>query len=225
MATNKLPKMDAQQNNQQFQLENVFNVKSKGIFEAQHTVKKDADPSVALTSLLDELLNGFFRSHVRHNRDDLAWDILAIQFSYPVELLACPAGDVYFGTIDCQGLGGHEADTRATTSESKEKSLHILINNAGISSPTANTDADNPKKLQQELFQHPSSTFDKWEHVFHANVTQLFFSTTTFLCGRRLLPWTTAGPAPSSTSPPSLALSKPLSTTLPTTLARLWLCL
>ena len=65
--------------------------------------------------------------------------------------------------------------------ESKEKSLHILINNAGISSSTANTEADDPKMLQQELFQHPSSTFDEWEQVFRTNVTQLFFTTTAFL--------------------------------------------
>ena len=65
--------------------------------------------------------------------------------------------------------------------ESKETALHILINNAGISSSTANTEADDPKKLQQELFQHSSSTFDEWEQVFRTNVTQLFFTTTAFL--------------------------------------------
>ena len=65
--------------------------------------------------------------------------------------------------------------------ESKETSLHILINNAGISSSTANTEADDPKKLQQELFQQSSSTFDEWEQVFRTNVTQLFFTTTAFL--------------------------------------------
>lgn len=65
--------------------------------------------------------------------------------------------------------------------ESKEKSLHILINNAGISSSTANTEADDPKKLQQALFQHSSSTFDEWERIFRTNVTQLFFTTAAFL--------------------------------------------
>ena len=64
--------------------------------------------------LLDKLLNGFLRGHVGRDRDDLAWNVLAIQFSYAVELLTCPAGDVYSGAIDGQGLGGHEADTRAT---------------------------------------------------------------------------------------------------------------
>lgn len=68
-------------------------------------------------NLLDELLNGFLRGRVGRDRDDLAWNVLAIQFGYAAELLACPAGDVYFGAIDGQGLRGHEADTRATTGD------------------------------------------------------------------------------------------------------------
>ena len=68
-------------------------------------------------NFLDELLNGVLRGHVGRDRNDLAWNVLAIQFSYAVELLACPAGDVYFGAIDGQGLGGHETDTRATTGD------------------------------------------------------------------------------------------------------------
>lgn len=68
-------------------------------------------------NLLDELLNRFLRGHVGRDRDDLACNVLAIQVGYAVELLTCPAGDVYFGTIDGQGLGSHEADTRATTTD------------------------------------------------------------------------------------------------------------
>lgn len=65
--------------------------------------------------------------------------------------------------------------------ESKEKALHILINNAGVSSSKANTDAYDPETLQQELFQHTSSTFEEWESVFRTNVTQMFFTTSAFL--------------------------------------------
>ena len=65
--------------------------------------------------------------------------------------------------------------------ESREPALHILINNAGISSSKGNTDAEDPKVLQQELFQHPASTFDEWEDVFRTNVSQVFFATTAFL--------------------------------------------
>lgn len=65
--------------------------------------------------------------------------------------------------------------------ESKEKALHILINNAGISSNPGNTDAEDPKQLQQELFQDSISTFAEWESVYRTNVTQAFFTTAAFL--------------------------------------------
>ena len=62
----------------------------------------------------------------------------------------------------------------------KESKLHILINNAGISSPTQNTDPADPKKLQEELFNN-QSTAQEWEECMRTNVTQLFFTTTAFL--------------------------------------------
>ncbi|CAG8073114.1 hypothetical protein PENNAL_c0083G00348 [Penicillium nalgiovense] len=62
----------------------------------------------------------------------------------------------------------------------KESKLHILINNAGISSPTQNTDPADPKALQEELFNN-QSTVEEWEQVMRTNVTQLFFTTTAFL--------------------------------------------
>lgn len=63
---------------------------------------------------------------------------------------------------------------------SKESKLHILINNAGISSAKQNTDHEDPKKLQQELF-HNTSKVSDWEDVMRTNVMQLFFVTTAFL--------------------------------------------
>lgn len=68
-----------------------------------------------------------------------------------------------------------------TEIESREKALHILINNAGISSVKVNTDAEDPKELQQELFVSEDSNFEEWEQVFRTNVCQLFFTTTAFL--------------------------------------------
>ena len=65
--------------------------------------------------------------------------------------------------------------------ESKETALHILINNAGISSSKANTDAESAEELQQELFHQDNSNFEEWETVFRTNVTQAFFTTTAFL--------------------------------------------
>lgn len=63
---------------------------------------------------------------------------------------------------------------------SKEQKLHILINNAGIQSPTQNTDLQDPEELRSELFDNRDS-FHDWESVFRTNVSQLFFTTTAFL--------------------------------------------
>ncbi|KAJ5105437.1 hypothetical protein NUU61_002784 [Penicillium alfredii] len=62
----------------------------------------------------------------------------------------------------------------------KESKLHILVNNAGISSSTRNTELEDPKQLQQELFKNEDS-IEEWEEVMRTNVTQLFFTTTAFL--------------------------------------------
>jgi len=63
---------------------------------------------------------------------------------------------------------------------SKESKLHILINNAGIRSASHNTDLQDPKELQQELFQN-TSTFQEWDEVIRTNVSHLFFTTTACL--------------------------------------------
>ncbi|KAJ5593465.1 hypothetical protein N7537_010369 [Penicillium hordei] len=66
---------------------------------------------------------------------------------------------------------------KISTEESK---LHILINNAGISSPTQNTDPAGPKTLQEELFNNQSTAQER-EECMRTNATQLFFTTTAFL--------------------------------------------
>lgn len=63
---------------------------------------------------------------------------------------------------------------------SKEEALHILINNAGISSATQDTDSQDPEHLRDELF-HNTSSFQQWDDVYRTNVSQLFFTTAAFL--------------------------------------------
>ncbi|RJE20084.1 hypothetical protein PHISCL_07579 [Aspergillus sclerotialis] len=64
---------------------------------------------------------------------------------------------------------------------SREKALHILINNAGISTSTQNTELQDPERLGRELFNPESGSFEDWESVYRTNVCQLFFTTTAFL--------------------------------------------
>ncbi|RMJ28808.1 hypothetical protein PHISP_00355 [Aspergillus sp. HF37] len=63
----------------------------------------------------------------------------------------------------------------------REKALDILINNAGISTSTQNTELQDPEALGRELFNPGSGSFEDWESVYRTNVCQLFFTTTAFL--------------------------------------------
>ncbi|KAE8379285.1 hypothetical protein BDV26DRAFT_280425 [Aspergillus bertholletiae] len=64
---------------------------------------------------------------------------------------------------------------------SREKYLSILINNAGISSSTQTTEKEDPKELRQELFESSALDPKEWDDVYRTNVTQLFMTTTAFL--------------------------------------------
>lgn len=64
---------------------------------------------------------------------------------------------------------------------SREKALNILINNAGISTSTQNTELQDPEALGRELFNPESGSFEDWVSVYRTNVCQPFFMTTAFL--------------------------------------------
>ncbi|KAL5353609.1 hypothetical protein ACLOAV_001646 [Pseudogymnoascus australis] len=65
--------------------------------------------------------------------------------------------------------------------ESREKCLCILINNAGISGNTLETEAKTAEEMKKNLFDAENSTFDDWCNTYRTNVPQLFFMTTAFL--------------------------------------------
>lgn len=65
--------------------------------------------------------------------------------------------------------------------ESKERCLHILINNAGIAGNTQQTEAKSAEEMKKNLFDDESSTFDDWCNTYRTNVPQIFFMTTAFL--------------------------------------------
>jgi NAD(P)-dependent dehydrogenase (short-subunit alcohol dehydrogenase family) len=67
------------------------------------------------------------------------------------------------------------------TISSKEKCLCILINNAGISINTQQTEASSAEEMSQNLFSDPNETFDMWTDTYRTNVPQIFFTTTAFL--------------------------------------------
>jgi len=63
----------------------------------------------------------------------------------------------------------------------REKCLCILVNNAGISGSTFETEAKSPEELKKSLFNDEKATFEEWESVYRTNVAQIFFTTAAFL--------------------------------------------
>jgi NAD(P)-dependent dehydrogenase (short-subunit alcohol dehydrogenase family) len=69
----------------------------------------------------------------------------------------------------------------ASELSSREKALHILINNAGVSSATQTVEHEDPDELRKALFEDPSSNMEEWDKTYRTNVVQCFFTTTAFL--------------------------------------------
>ncbi|KAI6080917.1 NAD(P)-binding protein [Hypoxylon rubiginosum] len=63
----------------------------------------------------------------------------------------------------------------------KENCLCILINNAGISGSTLQTEAESAEEMKQNLFDAEKSTVEDWTDVYRTNVAQVYFATTAFL--------------------------------------------
>lgn len=64
---------------------------------------------------------------------------------------------------------------------SREECLCILVNNAGISSATFQTEAESAEEMKKNLFDPEASTVQEWTDVYRTNVAQIFFTTTAFL--------------------------------------------
>jgi NAD(P)-dependent dehydrogenase (short-subunit alcohol dehydrogenase family) len=63
----------------------------------------------------------------------------------------------------------------------REKCLCILVNNAGISGPTFQQEAQSPEEAKRNLFDSNDATFEEWEKLYRTNVAQIYFMTTAFL--------------------------------------------
>lgn len=65
---------------------------------------------------------------------------------------------------------------------SKEQHLHILINNAGISSQSKHeTEREHPEGLKETLFDDQAATPEDWTDVYRTNVAQIYFMSSAFL--------------------------------------------
>ncbi|KXG47281.1 Glucose/ribitol dehydrogenase [Penicillium griseofulvum] len=157
--------MAANESNQRFKLENLFNVKDKvalitgggsgiGLMAAQALAVNGA--KVYITGRTEEKLDRVASLYGNNTSG---------------KIIPLPA-DVT-----------NKDEIRRLVSEitTREGHLSILMNNAGISSKTQETEPEDASKLQTSLFDDPGATFEEWDSVFRTNVSQIFFMTTAFL--------------------------------------------
>lgn len=66
--------------------------------------------------------------------------------------------------------------------ESKEESVSLLVNNAGISNTSGPVaEATSALELRKFLFDSGDSKFEEWESTYRTNATSMFFTTAAFL--------------------------------------------
>lgn len=64
---------------------------------------------------------------------------------------------------------------------SRESCLHILINNAGISSESLSTESGSAQEMKSNLFDAEGATFEDWTNTYRTNVASVYFVTAAFL--------------------------------------------
>lgn len=64
---------------------------------------------------------------------------------------------------------------------SKEPSLHILVNNAGVSGDTVSPESSSASEMKSNLFDAAAATFDDWTFTYKTNVASVYFMTSAFL--------------------------------------------
>jgi len=158
--------MSSQTNNDQFKLENLFNVKDKialvtgggsgiGLMVTQALANNGA--KVYITGRTQEKLDRVVESHGGKNT----------------------SGEIIPLTADISDK--ESIKSLYAEFSKKEQSLDILVNNAGISTGSTNTEAGSAEALKKELFENESATFADWDDIFRTNVSSVFFMTTAFL--------------------------------------------
>jgi len=156
--------MSAQDTNQSFKLENVFNVKDRV------ALVTGGGSGIGLMATQSLAVNGAKVYITGRTGEKLERVAELYGKNIPGQIIPVTADITSKESIK-------KLVDEISTKESK---LHILINNAGISSTNYTTEYEDPKELQEELF-HNKGTVEEWEDVMRTNVTQLFFTTTAFL--------------------------------------------
>ncbi|KAF4210482.1 hypothetical protein CNMCM8980_009410 [Aspergillus fumigatiaffinis] len=156
---------DAQQQNQRFKLENLFSVKGRV------ALVTGGGSGIGLMITQALAVNGAKVYITGRTGEKL--DRVAELYSHNIP------GQIIPITADITNK--QSIQKLVDEISSKEKALHILVNNAGISGKTQDTDSQSAEELHQKLFKDESNSVEEWDEIFRTNVTQLYFTTTAFL--------------------------------------------
>ncbi|GIJ83291.1 hypothetical protein Asppvi_002110 [Aspergillus pseudoviridinutans] len=156
---------DAQQQNQRFKLENLFSVKGRV------ALVTGGGSGIGLMITQALAVNGAKVYITGRTGEKL--DRVAELYSHNIPGQIIP--------ITADVTSKQSIQKLVDEISSKEKALHILVNNAGISGQTQDTDSQSAEELHQKLFKDESNSFEEWDQIFRTNVTQLYFTTAAFL--------------------------------------------
>lgn len=70
-------------------------------------------------------------------------------------------------------------ESAVSTISSKEKCVHLLVNNAGIAGPTSKSEASDVTGIKEDMFS--GIEFHEWDDTFRLNVAAVYFVTFAFL--------------------------------------------
>ncbi|KAE8311989.1 hypothetical protein BDV24DRAFT_146900 [Aspergillus arachidicola] len=157
--------MEAKASNENFKLENLFNVKGKV------ALITGGGSGIGLMATQALAVNGAKVYITGRTGEKL--DRVAELYNKNIQ------GEIIPITSDITDKSS--VDKLVQEISSREKYLSILINNAGISSSTQTTEKEDPKELRKELFESSALDPKEWDDVYRTNVTQLFMTTTAFL--------------------------------------------
>lgn len=152
-------------NNDDFKLENLFNVKDKVV------IVSGGGTGIGLMAAQAFAVNGAKVYIIGRTKEKL--DKVAEIYGKDIPGQIIPLqGDV---------TSKESIKNMVKEIESKEKCVCVLVNNAGINSTTFQTEAKSAEEMKANLFDSDDAQFDDWTEVYRTNVPSLYFMTTAFL--------------------------------------------
>ncbi|EED18645.1 short chain dehydrogenase/reductase family [Talaromyces stipitatus ATCC 10500] len=161
-------KMGAETNNEQFKLENLFNVKGRV------ALVTGGGSGIGLMAVQALAVNGAKVYIVGRTKEKL--DRVAELYSTGRN------GEGQIIPIVADVSSKDDIDRLVSEFKAKEDHLSILINNAGISGEARHdTEREHPEGLKETLFDNNAATIEDWTSVYRTNVAQLYFMSSAFL--------------------------------------------